>query len=41
MLASGASIARDSPRTIGQKPEPTIRRRTAHIRLPLHKGGFA
>ena len=25
-LASGASIARGSPRTIGQKPEPTIRR---------------
>ena len=25
-LASGASIARGNPRTIGQKPDPTIRR---------------
>ena len=37
-LASGASIARGCPRTIGQKPEPTIRRRTARIRLPCAKG---
>ena len=31
---SGASIARGSPRTVGQKPEPTIRRETAHKSLP-------
>ncbi len=35
MLASGASIARGSPlREIGQVPEPTIRRGTAHKSLP-------
>ncbi|MBO4972532.1 MAG: hypothetical protein J6D45_06930 [Clostridia bacterium] len=37
-LTSGASIARGSLRTIGQKPEPTIRRGTARIRLPCAKG---
>ena len=35
---SGASIARGSPHTIGQKPEPTIRKRMANIRLPCAKG---
>ena len=33
-LVSGASIARGSPRTVGQNPEPTIRRRTARKMLP-------
>ena len=34
---SGASIARGIPRTIGQKPEPTIRKGMVHIRLPSCK----
>jgi len=38
MFVSGASIARGSPRTIGQKPEPTIRRGTVHKSLP--EGAF-
>ena len=33
-LASGASIARGSPRIIGQKPEPTIRRGMTRKSLP-------
>ena len=32
--ASGASIARGSQRTIGQKPEPTIRRGMTRKSLP-------
>ena len=41
-LASGASIARGSPpRQIGQKPESTIRRRTAHKSLPPGGRGTA
>ena len=40
-LASGASIARGSPRTIGQKPEPTICRGTAHESLPPGGRGTA
>ena len=31
----GASIARGCPRTIGQKPEPTIRREMERKNLPL------
>ena len=42
MLASVASIARGCPpRQIGQKPEPTIRRRTAHQSLPPGGRGTA
>ena len=33
-LTSGASIARGSPRLIGQKPEPTIRRGMTRKSLP-------
>ena len=34
-LASGASIARGNPlHRIGQKPEPTVNRGTAHKSLP-------
>ena len=36
---SGASIAHGSPRTIGQKPEPTIRRGMTH-KASLREGGF-
>ena len=38
---SGASIARGCPRTIGQKPEPTIRRGTARKSLPPRGRGTA
>ena len=41
IVLSGASIARGSPHTIGQKPEPTIRRRTAHKSLPPGGRGTA
>ena len=40
-FASGASIARGCPRTIGQKPEPTIRRGTARKSLPPGGRGTA
>ena len=40
-LASGASIARGSPRTIGRKPEPTIRRETTRKSLPPGGRGTA